>query len=120
MATVAEIRDRAAQDLGIVRIGQSLQAQDAARIEAAYNEVYAQLKAYGVAMWTSTGDIPTSVVPLVSSLICDNCLSTYKVSENVYIRIKNIVGALNGDKAKREISFILSPNYVSMTEVRDY
>ena len=91
MATIAEVRDRAANDLGILRLGQSLQSQDSTRITTAYNEVYAQLKEDGIVTWTSTGAIPTHLVPHVASLVADNCLNTYSVSNDRYKRIKAAV-----------------------------
>ena len=44
MATKTDIRDRAGSDLGLLRLGQSLQSQDATRITSAIDEVYADLK----------------------------------------------------------------------------
>lgn len=77
MATEAEVRDRAANDLGMLRLGQSLQNQDKVRIETAYDEVYEQLKEEGLATWASDGSIPTKLVPHVAILIAHNCLNTY-------------------------------------------
>lgn len=51
MATKAETRDRAATDLGILRLNQSLQHQDKVRVEAGYDEVHADLKEEGLATW---------------------------------------------------------------------
>ena len=114
MATIAEVRDRAANDLGILRLNQTLQAQDSTRITAAYNEVYAALKKDGLATWTSTGDIPTDLVPHVAALVADNCLSTYSVSVDRYTRIKNMVGPDDGNKSKRALRKLVTPDYVSM------
>jgi len=58
MATRNEVRDRVANDLGILRLGQSLQHQDSVRILASYDEVYDRLKVDGLAIWSSTGDVP--------------------------------------------------------------
>lgn len=120
MATVSEVVDRAANDLGILRLGQSLQAQDSTRINSAYNEVYAQLKTEGIATWTSTGAVPAEVVPHVAALVADNCLGTYSVSNDRYTRIKNAVGANDGDRAKRAIRKLVSSDYPSMADPVDY
>lgn len=93
MATIAEVRDRAANDLGMLRLGQSLQSQDSTRITSGYNEVYQQLKVDGLATWTSTGDIPTELVPFVAALVADNCLNTYSASNDRYVRIKAAAAA---------------------------
>ena len=88
MATISEVRDRAANDLGLLRLGQSLQSQDSTRITSGYNEVYEQLKIDGLATWTSTGDIPLGLVPHVAALVAYNCLNTYSVSPERYKRIE--------------------------------
>jgi hypothetical protein len=119
MATKAQVRDRAANDLGLLRLNQSLQAQDATRIESAYTEVYAQLKAEGMALWSSTADIPSAVVPYIVALMADNCLGTYGVSPERYQRIKLAAGD-DGEIAKRAIRKYLSPDYPSMDNPTDY
>lgn len=93
MATQENIRDRAGNDLGILRLNQSLQDQDAKRIESAYTEVYAQLKQEGLATWAYEGEVPDEVVPYVVALVADNCLSTYGVSDKRYQRIKIAVSS---------------------------
>jgi hypothetical protein len=89
--SATEIRDRAANDLGMLRVGQSLQAQDATRVDQAYAEVFAALKTKGLAPWASTGDVPDEFVPHVVALVADNCLNTYSTSNDRYKRIKNAV-----------------------------
>ena len=115
MATTAEIRDRAANDLGLLRLGQALQSQDATRITSAYNEVYEILKEDGIAAWTSTGDIPTKFVKYVVSLVVDNCVNTYGVSDSRYQRLK-----IEVPNAMREIRKLVAPDYASMDNATDY
>lgn len=115
MATKAELRDRAANDLGILRLGQSLQAQDVTRIESAYTEVYGALKTEGLNVWASTGSCPAEVTPHVAALMADNCLGTYSVSNDRYLRIKNASSV-----AMRQIKALLRPAYESVEEATDY
>ena len=115
MATKAQVRDRAAADLGILRLNQSLQSQDTTRIEAAYDEVYAQLKKDGLAVWASTAAVPDEITPHMAALVADNCLGTYGVSPERFQRIKS---ASLG--AKREIRALVAPDYVSQDEATDY
>lgn len=115
MATTAEVRDRAANDLGLLRLGQSLQSQDATRISSGYDEVYQQLKLDGLATWTSTGDIPTELVPHVASLVAYNCLNTYSVSPERYKRITTAaLLAVAGIRA------LTTKPYVSQDNPADY
>ena len=115
MATTTEIRDRAANDLGLLRLGQTLQSQDATRISSAYTEVYAMLKKDGLAAWTSTGDIPAEYVKYVIALVVDNCVNTYGVSDSRYQRLKiEVPGAL------REIRKLAAKDHASMEDPVDY
>lgn len=115
MATKAELRDRAAQDLGILRIGQNLHHQHKVRVEAAYDEVFAQLREDGLATWASTGTSPDELTPHIASLMADNCLGTYSVSAERYNRIK--LAATVGD---REIRKFTAADYASQEEAVDY
>lgn len=119
MATVAEIRDRAANDLGILRLGQSLQSQDSTRITSGYNEVYQQLKVDGLATWTSSGDVPTELVPHVVVLVAHNCLNAYGVAPERYQRIINASG-VDGEKAKKEIKKLVTSYQPSQDNATDY
>lgn len=115
MATKAELRDRAANDLGLLRLGQSLQAQDTTRIESAFDEVYADLKTDGLNVWASTASCPVELVPHVVALIADNCLNTYGVSPARYQRIKIASG-----NAKREMRRLITLGHESVEDATDY
>lgn len=115
MATKNEIRDRAAQELGILQIGQSLQSQDDTRVSDGYDEVYAQLRKDGLAVWASTGTTPDELTPHVAALVADNCLGSYGVSPARYERVK--LAALNG---KREIRKYATQDYISQDDATDF
>lgn len=94
--TAAEIRDRAAVELGLMQLNQSLQDQDRLRIEQGYAEVYADLEEEECAIWAFANSVPNSVSFWVIALVAYNCLGTYGVSEQRYNRIvSNAVIALN-------------------------
>ncbi len=111
MATADEVRDRAASDLGLLRLGQALQAQDSTRIEAGYAEIYARLKKDGLATWASDADVPDELVQFVVSLVAENCLGTYGVSKDRFERIK-----LAAVTALKDIRRYITPDYVSQDE----
>lgn len=115
MATASEIRDRAANDLGMLRLGQSLQAQDSTRITDAYTEVYAKLRKNGLATWASTAEVPDEVVPHVVAMVARNCLNTYSCSQERYQRIMIAAGA-EDKTALREIRCLVNPDHPSMSE----
>ena len=108
MTPYEQIRDRAGADLGILRLNQQLQDQDKVRSESAYKEVYAQLKKEGLATWPYDENVPDEVVPYVVSLVAENCLATYGVSDKRYQRIK-----VEAARAMAEIRKNLAIDYVS-------
>jgi len=113
--TPNEIRDRAANDLGLLRLGQSLQAQDDSRISQAYNETYAELKEEGLATWASTASVPDQYAPHVISLVAYNCLDTYAVSLERYNRVLLKAGA-NGELAKQNIRKLFNTNFETLKD----
>jgi hypothetical protein len=114
-ATRLETVDRAANDLGVLRLGQSLQSADQTRINQAYDEVYAQLKEEGLATWTSTAAVPNEIVPHMAALICRQCTETYSLSNDRYQRL-----AVKWDRAMPEIRKLTAPAYESFQEAVDY
>lgn len=117
--TKAEIRDRAAEELGRKRLGQGLQHQDKTRVEAAYDEVYADLKNEGLNTWPSTGSVPDELVPHVAGLVALRCMNTYGISQARMQRILAMTGT-DGNLAKREIRRLVTPKYESMEEPTDF
>lgn len=66
--TKAQIRDRALQMLGKLAIGQTATGQMATDIESAYDQVYAVLKAKGLATWLGAS-VPDEFVEDVATLV---------------------------------------------------
>ena len=111
--TLAEIKKRTAYMLGILRIGQALDADKDARIESAYNETYAQLNTEGINTWGAT--IPDEVVPHVVSIMALNCCDDYGVSPARYQRI-----VAKANVALREIRKHTTPDYEPLTDPQDF
>lgn len=117
--TAAQIRDRAGNDLGLIRLNGSLQAQDSTRITQGYEEVYADLKKDGLATWASDGSVPDELAPSVIALVCLNCLQTYGVSDKRAARIYAAAGA-DGSIAKAKIRELVADEYESMSDPADF
>jgi hypothetical protein len=113
--TKDEIKNRALQKLGVIGVGQTPQAQDEARMESAYNEVYEDLKNLDLATWSSTGTIPNDLSPHVIFLVAWNAVDDYGVSPARYQRIQ-----LGQSIAKREIRLLITPPYESLEEPSDF
>jgi len=91
--TLAELKKRALQELGVLRLGQDAKAQDSASIEKSYYEIYEALKEQGLATWASAGPIPDKIVPHVVALVAMNRSNTYSISQE---RLQRIVGMASG------------------------
>jgi hypothetical protein len=115
MVTKAQIRDRTAQEIGILQIGQSLEDTDKVRIEQGYDEVYAELKRDNLNFWSVTGDIPNPFVPYVVALMADNISNTYSIPNERYSRLLPII-----QKAKAKISSLGAEPYKSTKKPLDY
>ena len=114
-STKNEVRDLVAGDLGILPLGQSLEAQDSARILKAIDHIYADLKVEGLATWASTGSVPDEVTPYYTTLIAESLLLTYSVSPE---RANKLIAGASG--AKRNIRALVKPEYLSGDNTKDY
>ncbi len=119
MATKQEIRNQALQMLGVLRVGQSAQTQDATEIETAYDEVYADLKDEGLATWAAADEAPDTITPYMAGLVALSRNVTYGISAERYQRIIALTGT-DGSLAYREIRKIVTPDYQSLDEPTDY
>lgn len=117
--TKAEIRDRAATELGRLRLGQGLQHQDKERIEAAYDEVYDEIADDGLAVWPQAGPVPDKLVPYVSGLVALRCANTYGISGERMQRITLLTGS-DGRGAMRRIRWLVEQEYESPDDPTDF
>lgn len=115
MATKAQVRQRVGEDLAIVPIGQALENQDQTRIDAAYDEIYARLKKKGLAIWASTAEVPTELVPSFCLMIEEKLLTSYSVPESRYVRIKGDAGQ-NGDLAEAMLAELVVDEYEPLSD----
>jgi hypothetical protein len=113
--TKAQIRDRVAQEIGILQIGQSLENTDQVRIEQGYDEVYADLKRDNLNFWSATGEVPNQFVPYVVALVAMNVSGTYSIPNERYARISPMA-----DMARARIASLGSQPYKSTKEPVDY
>lgn len=119
MATKAEVRQQVGEDLGLVPIGQNLESQDQARIDAAYDQAYARLKTRGLAAWAATGDVPADIVPYFCLLMEEKLLTSYSVPESRNIRIKTDAGS-DGSIALMKIAELVIQEYDSTDSDTDF
>lgn len=82
MATVAEVRNQAAERLGLYGTGQTLPAREAADLLQAYAEIHAALTVKDQAPWDYSGSVddtvPDEYVPHVAALMARARVVQYK------------------------------------------
>lgn len=115
----SDIRQRVGEDLGLTALGQSLENQDKARIDATYDEVYSYIKSKGLAVWASTADIPDTAVPFYILMMLEKLLVSYSVPESRYVRIMSAAGP-NGDVALANLAEATTPDYEDTEAEVDY
>lgn len=106
MAAVSDVVQRTGENLGLVPIGQAMEAQDTTRITATYTETYAFLKQKGLANWVSgnSATIPDELVPPLSAFMAQKLAGlSYSVPEARYERIQLEAGP-NGSIALTKIA----------------
>ena len=117
--TKTEAKQRAAELLKIVPVGQSMESQDDTRMGEAYDEIYAKLQINGTAIWSSAGSMPDEVVNDFVYLMADNKIDLYPTSDSLYSRIKNKVGP-DGITALNSIRRQLGDVYEDLSRPVDY
>ncbi len=112
--TKAQIRDRASEMLGFNPTRQTLESNISTRIEESYDEVYEMLKDDGLAIWASTGSVPTVLVPFVSALVAQGCISLGTSNERIQLVESKAA------TAKKMIMRYTTPHYQSQEDAKDY
>ena len=119
MSTKAEVRNRAAELLGRLRVGQSINDALKIRLDDAYDEVYKRLKTKQLTIWAQTGTIPDEVMPFLAVLMAQNAQLSMGVSDERAQRILIEAGP-NGDTAISQIRDVTTPPFDSVTNVEDF
>ena len=121
MPSIPELVQRIGEELALVPLGQALEDQDKVRITQCYDETYSILKRKGLATWSSTSDIPDSIVHYLSLIMLEQLISTsaYSVPIESFQKIKSTAGN-NGEIAFLKLSELLQESYLSDTEVEDF
>ena len=88
MATATQIRETAAENLGILGEGQTLASYPTADLDQAYVEVFKELQALNLTTWASTADVPDQYAASVSMLVADQRAVKYQIPTERYQRIK--------------------------------
>ena len=87
MATIAQIRERAATMLGIYGEGETMPSYMVNDMAESYNEVYAQLSRKKALSWGPGENVPPEYVPHIVSLVAFGRVDDYPTPNDRYARI---------------------------------
>jgi len=87
MATSAQIRQTAAENMGIHGEGETLPSYESADLDQAITEVYGMLRQLNLVTWASTDNVPDEVAsPFAMLVACERAIK-YQIPDNRYMRI---------------------------------
>lgn len=117
MATLARVRERAAKRLGLLATGQTLGASITADLVSAYSGLHAEWTELGIAVWSSTADVPEKLAEAVVRELAYRLKDDYGISMERYQRI----AAEGGQAAENMVRRLIAGEYVAdTTEFVDY
>ena len=88
MATAQQIRETAAENLGIFGEGETLGSYETDDLDQAYNEVYKELEGLELTAWLQTSNVPDQFARAVAMLVAEARATKYQIPDNRYQRIK--------------------------------
>ena len=115
MATKIQIRETAAENLGILGEGETLPSYEASDLDQSYLEVYAVLQGLELTSWASSANIPDQYASSVAMLVAANRATKYQIPDNRYQRIQ-----LEAFGAMRLIRELQAPTKMGVTEIENY
>ena len=115
MATLAQVRESAAENLGIVGEGETLPSYESADMTQAYAEVYAELQADELITWSSTANVPDQYAWSIAMLMAERRAVKYQVPPNRYQRIK-----FEAAEAITKIRALMMREQMGQTEIENF
>ena len=88
MATSAQIRTTAAENLGILAEGETLPSFEVGDLNQAITEVYNELRRMNLVTWASTDAIPDEFARSFAMMVAESRAVKYQVPTERYQRIK--------------------------------
>ena len=80
--TKAQIAEKVLQKLGILESGETVDSDDQDIVTDKYDSIYGVLAADDKVSWGSGDDIPTEAVTSIVSIVANDCLSEFIVSQD--------------------------------------
>lgn len=114
MATLAEVKKKAAYKLFATTVGQALSAAVDAQMSQAYLETYDELEELDLVTWTDTDDIPDKVADYVADIMAWKRADIYATPEIAASCEKRYM------MAERNIKRMMVPKNVELDEPEDF
>ena len=121
MATAQKIRESAAEILGQLGEGQTLESAITTDLNQAYIEVYAELQGLDLVPWALADEVPDRFAASVAMLVANNRAVKYRVPPEQYARIVSEGWGLSNDgKAIKTIIRLQTPAKVAPTKMENF
>lgn len=88
MATQAQIRTTAAENLGILGEGETLPSYETGDLNQAITETYNELRRMNLVTWASTDNVPDEFARSFAMMVAESRAVKYQVPTERYQRIK--------------------------------
>ena len=115
MATSAQIRQTAAENLGIRGEGETMPSYEVADFDQAITEVYGMLRQLNLVTWASTAAIPDEYAHSFSMMVASARALKYQIPEERYKRIQ-----YEADKAIVRIRLLQTKQKLGQTQIENF
>ena len=112
MATSTQIRETAAENLGILGEGEVLASYEVGDLDQAITEVYNELRQMNLTTWASTDAVPDEYARSFAMLVAESRAVKYQIPDNRYQRIK-----LEASSAIMRIRALQAKDKLGQTEI---
>jgi hypothetical protein len=115
MATTSQIRETAAEILGILGEGETLPSYEVGDLNQAITEVYSELRQMNLVTWGSADNVPDEYSRSFAMLVAQSRATKYQIPEERFKRIMfeadEAIGRLRRLQAKRKLGVTQIENY---------
>ena len=115
MATAQQIRETAAENLGILGEGETLPSYETNDLDQAYTEVYAELQGQNLTTWSEGTNVPDQYARSIAMLVAESRATKYQIPDNRYARIK-----MEAVEAYRMIRHLQARDKMGQTEIENF
>lgn len=115
MATSAQIRTTAAENLGILGEGETLPSYETGDLNQAITEVYNELRRMNLVTWASTDNVPDEFARSFAMMVAESRAVKYQIPTERYQRIK-----LERDEAIMRFRALQAKQKITQTPIENF